>query len=133
MGWLSNLLKDYPALSVAKERLALEEAKQSALVKENNELKEEIERQNSVIDKLSPSEALTELGEQFLLSMAREGDKQYQIPYFIRVLEIDKAKAQFYASHLTDLGLIKCKTKGDFRHYSMEKKGRSYLVSKRLI
>ena len=49
MGWLTDLLKDYPALSVAKERLALmeerlkhAEARSSVLQQENESLRAEL-------------------------------------------------------------------------------------------
>lgn len=41
MGFLSDLLKDYPALNVAQERVALAEAKYAALEEENKRLKGE--------------------------------------------------------------------------------------------
>ncbi len=41
MGWLNDLLKQYPALSVAKERLALIEEKLKATDAENKKLREE--------------------------------------------------------------------------------------------
>lgn len=44
MGWLSDLLKEYPALSVAKERLLLAEEKFKKVEIENSELKERIKR-----------------------------------------------------------------------------------------
>ncbi len=44
MGWLSDLLKDYPALTVARERLALEETKRADLETENARLREENSR-----------------------------------------------------------------------------------------
>lgn len=41
MGWLTDLLKEYPALSVAKERLALFEDRLRIFEAENQELKAE--------------------------------------------------------------------------------------------
>jgi len=41
MGWLSDLLKEYPALSVAKERLALIEDRLKIVEAENEQLKAE--------------------------------------------------------------------------------------------
>ncbi len=41
MGWLNDLLKDYPALSVAKERLALVEEKLKSSEEENQKLRVE--------------------------------------------------------------------------------------------
>jgi hypothetical protein len=42
MGWLTDLLKDYPALAVAKERLAYKEEQFNELKDENRRLTEEI-------------------------------------------------------------------------------------------
>lgn len=41
MGWLTDLLKEYPALSVAKERLSLLQDKMQTIENENVKLKEE--------------------------------------------------------------------------------------------
>jgi hypothetical protein len=46
MGWLTDLLKDYPALSVAKERLALKE-------EQCNELKAKIVELQAQVDELT--------------------------------------------------------------------------------
>ena len=76
---------------------------------------------------------IPKLEEQILLSMAREGDKQYQIPFFVRVLQIDEAKAQIYTGHLADIGFIDCDLRSGFPHYSMSTEGRNYLVMNGLL
>ncbi|MFT7373917.1 MAG: hypothetical protein ACI9T9_002617 [Oleiphilaceae bacterium] len=76
---------------------------------------------------------INKLEEQMLVLMAKNGNEQYQIPFFVRVLEIDKAKAQLYAGHLADMGLIECEMRSSFPLYSMSVDGRNYLVTNRLI
>ena len=44
MNWLEDLLKEYPMLSAAREKLSAMEAKYSDLENENNLLKEEIKQ-----------------------------------------------------------------------------------------
>ena len=44
MGWLSDLLKDLPALAVAQERIALVEKQYEVMKKENESLKEDTAR-----------------------------------------------------------------------------------------
>lgn len=56
MAWLSDLLKDYPALSVAKERLALVEERFKLLETENKKLNAEnidLKKRLSVCEKAS--------------------------------------------------------------------------------
>lgn len=44
MGWLADILKEFPAVSVARERLALVEQKHKDLEKKYNEACEETKR-----------------------------------------------------------------------------------------
>ncbi len=63
MSWFSDLLKDYPALNVAKERIALAEAKFASLETENAKLREEIaslRRENESLKRQLPSDDFVE-------------------------------------------------------------------------
>jgi hypothetical protein len=71
--------------------------------------------------------------EQMLITMAENGNNQYQIPFFVTALKINKAMAQLYAGHLADLGLIECDIRSNFPHYSMSVEGRNYLMTNGLI
>lgn len=65
--------------------------------------------------------------------MAEEGNDEYQIPFFERVLNIEKSQAELYVQHLTDKGFLKCKYHDIFPHYSMADKGRKYLINIKAI
>lgn len=57
MGWLSDLLKEFPALSVAKERLALVEERLKSIENENKNLVSEnadLKKQIAVCAKAEP-------------------------------------------------------------------------------
>jgi hypothetical protein len=63
MGWFSDLLKEYPALEVAKERIALLETKFTTLETENAKLRDEVanlRRENEAIKRQLPSEDFVE-------------------------------------------------------------------------
>lgn len=63
MGWLSDLLKDYPALAVARERLALKETQYTVLQSENTTLKDEVARlkaENATLRKQIPTDDFVE-------------------------------------------------------------------------
>lgn len=56
MGWLTDLLKDYPTLSVAKERLSFIEEKLRAAEEENQKLREENASLRSKVDSVEKRE-----------------------------------------------------------------------------
>ena len=63
MGWFSDLLKEYPALEVARERIALLEAKFANLETENATLREEVaslQRENKTLKRQLPTEDFVE-------------------------------------------------------------------------
>jgi len=76
---------------------------------------------------------LTKFEESILLIMANKGDDDYQTSFFIKVLKIEKSRAELYLKHLTDKGFLKCEYDGLFPHYSMNEKGRQYLIDNKLI
>jgi hypothetical protein len=63
MGWFTDLLKEYPALEVARERIALAEAKFANLETENVRLQEEVaglRRENESLKSRMPVEGFIE-------------------------------------------------------------------------
>ena len=55
MNWLEDLIKEYPGLSAAKEKLVLQQDKYNALEAENEELKKKIRGLKETVTKLEKS------------------------------------------------------------------------------
>jgi len=66
MGWLSDLLKEYPALSVARERLALIEDRLKAADEENKKLRTEVAELQSECAVLKKQAVSHENAKQFI-------------------------------------------------------------------
>lgn len=66
MGLITDLLKEFPALSVAKERLALIEERLKGAETENKKLKEEIAELKSERDSLKEKLSLLETENKFI-------------------------------------------------------------------
>lgn len=66
MGWLSDLIKEYPALSVARERLALVADRLKMAEDENKKLKAEIESLRAERNELAKRAAAQEKREHFV-------------------------------------------------------------------
>jgi len=63
MGWIADLLKEFPALEVARERLALLEAKFADLEAESARLRDEVarlQRQNAALKRQVPTSDFVE-------------------------------------------------------------------------
>ena len=63
MGWLSDLLKHYPAVEVAREEIALCEKQYTVLQNENTTLKEEVARlkaENAMLKRQIPTDNFVE-------------------------------------------------------------------------
>lgn len=63
MAWLTDLLKEYPALEVARERIALAEARFAAMEAENRTLKEDLailKGENTALRRQVPSSEFVE-------------------------------------------------------------------------
>lgn len=66
MGWLADLLKEYPALSVARERLALFEERLDEAERQNEKLRRELETVQSERDALLENVKKTQKSERFM-------------------------------------------------------------------
>lgn len=78
MGWLTDLLKEYPALNVARERLALADAKYELLERENGTLKLEIARLKGELEALRRTAPSTEWVEARGVLFKRRADGTFE-------------------------------------------------------
>lgn len=108
MSWLSDLLKEYPALSVAKERLALAEDRFKNIEQENTQLKDritELETQNALLKSRVPEKTTGELEEleiEILKILSAAGDNGSSAGVMARRLDINETKAEYYAEKLAE-------------------------------
>ena len=135
MGWLSDLLKEYPALSVAKERLALAEERFKNIEEENTKLKArvaELEVKNTQLHTQLPKPSTGELEEieveilKLLTGAADDGAPATAIAHH---LGANETKVEYYAERLAENEyLYQSLTANMPVMYCLGQKGREFLV-----
>ena len=143
MGWFTDLLKEYPALSVAKERLALVQEKYDALEVENKQLKnkiEELQQQNTALREqltaLRPQGQgeLEEMEVEILKLLGSGQGVELGAGPIASRLNITVPKAQYYLVSLNENEYIYCPAVIDEEpEYVLGQKGREFLVKNDLI
>ena len=143
MGWITDLLKEYPALSVAKERLALAQEKYDALEAENKELKnqvETLENENAALKEqlsgLQPKgEGILEDIEIEILKLLGSGyGLELPAGVIAQRLNISVPKAEYYLQRLNENEYVYFPIiMGQEPEYSLDQKGREFLVRNDLI
>ena len=143
MGLITDLIKEYPALSVAKERLALAQEKYDALSMENEKLKAKVkylEQENkqlkTKLDEIVPhgEENLSEI-EINILKLFGIAGHDLVIDAVASRLGLSQTKTEYYLSKLCDeeyLGFPLIMGGGETEYY-LQQKGREYLVKNDLI
>ena len=133
MGWLSDILKDYPALSVAKERLALAEERFKHIEEENDKLKKkvtELEKRNEQLSALAPkaeSGSLEPIEVEILKILATS--EEMPAAAFSQRTDVSETKAEYYAEKLADAEYVyQTYIVNNPVLYSLDQKGREYLV-----
>lgn len=143
MGWLSDLLKDYPALSVAKERLALVQERYNQTEEENRRLKEKVKtlsEQNSQLRTqlealaASPGPAALEDIEIEILKLLSKYSDGIPAVAIAQELRISPTKAEYYTDRMADSELLQVAyfTGSDSLYY-LAHAGREYLVKHDLV
>lgn len=143
MGWLADILKEFPAVSVAKERLALVEQKYSDLEKKYDDMCKEIEKlkdENSELKaKLqeleAPEEVTPELKKLLVYLFNCTNQSQTCLNIIAQGLGVNSQMAQYYMDKLSEQGLARI-TGGDLGYgasYGLTNKGRAYVVEKGLL
>lgn len=139
MGWLTDLLKDFPALSVAKERLALQEERFQVLERENANLKRKvIELESSIRNKAAElavfkSEEIGGLGAEesnVLKCILDLGGGDATAQDVANRLRIDVNKAKYYLEKLQDAEFINARYQMmSPTSFSLAQKGREFLIT----
>lgn len=147
MGLITDLLREYPALNVAKERLALAQEKYDAVYSENEKLKAALAQAEAENDRLKTSLAELKqkttgsLGsiEEKILKLLGHGDgRDLTVSQIGAQLNISKTKAEYYVNKLCDdeyLGypLIMSVGEPDEPEIYLQQRGREYLIKNGLI
>lgn len=135
MGWLSDLLKEYPALSVAKERLALAEDRFKHTEEENTKLKARIlqlEVENENIKSQLPNDTtgtLDEIEVNILKLLTNAGEDGVSIAAISQNLGINATKVEYHAERIANEEYIyQTYIMNMPVTYNLDQKGREYLV-----
>lgn len=85
MGWVTDLVRDFPTLAVAKERLCLAEDRQKLLEQENENLRQQVAELTQQVESLLAATATADEEQEFTryrgLLWSREGAGFEPTPY----------------------------------------------------
>ena len=144
MGWFTDLLKEYPALAVAKERIKLAQEKYDSVFAKNEKLKADLSKvreENAELksrlaeDEPRSSCALEPLEVEILKLLGGGHGRDMTTSAIAAQLGISKTKIDYYVSKLCDneyLGFPLIMGGGEPEIY-IQQCGREYLVKNDLI
>lgn len=146
MGWVSDLLKEYPALSVAKERLALAEArfqelerKHAQLLAENGRLKTENLQLSEKLDSLERAkkgDLQPELCNLLVHLFTHHDQNHTHLDAIARTLGVQLQMARYYLDKLGERSLVDV-IGGNYVHghvyYGLTDQGRAFVVENGLL
>ena len=147
MSWLTDLLREYPALSVAQERLALREDQFVALEKEHTELKRKFEAQKEKVRSLERNiEELRAKLADFETQRVNIEDVERNILAFLGTqrdpVSVEQVaeevgqnvqRVEFYLQHLLDHEFVIDSYLMDDHLFELDHKGRGFLIENGLI
>lgn len=146
MSWLSDLLRDYPALSVAQERLALAEERHAETDRQNGilelevkTLREQVSELEGELDQLrsgDPLEGPAEL-KSVLVHLFKNSDSEHCHVAAIGVaLGVEKEMAKYFLDKLIEVELVKM-TGGNYvtghTYFGLTPRGRAYVAENGLL
>jgi len=144
MGWLTDLMRESPALDVARERLALAQEKYDAVYAENDILKRQLADAEADMAALKsrlaelegkPPGALEPVEEDILKLLGQGDGRELTVSQIATHLGINKTKADYHVVKLCDddyLGFPLIMGGGEPEIY-VQQRGREYLVKNDLI
>jgi predicted RNase H-like nuclease (RuvC/YqgF family) len=138
MGWLTDLFKDTQLSPQLREKLAAVESEVDALKTDNVLLKDDLReakgqvlRLEKKLDEFTHRPELDQTDVQILKEIALTTDPE--ISYLARRLTVEKGVLEFRLQRLADIDYLSTWTIGGSERYSLEPKGREYLVKHNLI
>jgi predicted RNase H-like nuclease (RuvC/YqgF family) len=138
MGWLTDIFKETPLSPQLREKLAAVESEVDALKTDNVLLKDDLRearaqvlRLEKKLDEFTHRPELDDTDVQILREIALTTDPE--ITYLSRRLAVEKGVLEFRLERLADIDYLSTWSIGGSERYSLEPKGREYLVKHNLI
>ena len=133
MGWLTDLFTDTPLSPQLREKLAAVESEVDGLKTDNVLLKDDLReskaqvlRLEKKLDEFTHRPELDEIDVQILKEIALTTDPE--ITYLMRRLNEEKNALEFKLQRLVDIEYLSTWSIGGSERYSLELKGREYLI-----
>ena len=138
MGWLTDLFTDTQLSPQLREKLAAVESEVDGLKTDNVLLKDDLRearaqvlRLEKKLDEFTHRPELDETDVQILREIALTTDPE--IMYLVRRLSEEKGALEFRLQRLVDIDYLSTWSIGGSERYSLEAKGREYLVKHKSI
>ena len=138
MGWLTDIFKDVPLSAELREKLATVEAESDALKTDNVILKDDLREARAQIltleKRLEQFEHHSELDQTDVLILREIAlTSEPAASYLVTKLNLELSVVELRLEQLTDLDYLSTWSIGGVERYSLEPKGREYLIKKNLI
>jgi len=138
MGWLTDIFKDVPLSGELREKLATVEAESDALKTDNVILKDDLREARAQIltleKRLEQFEHHSELDQTDVLILREIAlTSEPAASYLVTKLNLELSVVELRLEQLTDLDYLSTWSIGGVERYSLEPKGREYLIKKNLI
>ena len=138
MGWLTEIFKDVPLSTELREKLATIEAENDALKTDNVILKDDLREARAQIlslekrlEQFAHHSELDETDDLLLKELSLSSEPAAD--YLGAKLNLDSSIIEFRLERLQDLDYLSTWSIGGVERYSLEPKGREYLLKKNLI
>jgi predicted RNase H-like nuclease (RuvC/YqgF family) len=138
MGWLTDLFQDISLSPELRQKLGAVESEVDALKTDNvllkddlREAKAQVLRLEKKLDEYTHRPELDEADVQILKEIALTTDPE--ITYLAGRLAVEKGVLEFRLQRLADIDYLSTWTIGGSERYSLEPKGREYLVKHNLM
>lgn len=138
MGWLTDIFKDVPLSAELREKLAAIEEENGTLKTDNVILKDDLREARAQILRLEKRlEQFThhsELDETDILILKEIAlTSEPAASYLAKKVNIDLPVLEFRLDRLADIDYLSTWSIGGVERYSLEPKGREFLIKKNLI
>ena len=138
MGWLTDIFQDVPLSTELREKLATVEAESDALKTDNVILKDDLREARAQIltleKRLEQFEHHSELDQTDVLILREIAlTSEPAASYLVTKLNLELSVVELRLEQLTDLDYLSTWSIGGVERYSLEPKGREYLIKKNLI
>jgi predicted RNase H-like nuclease (RuvC/YqgF family) len=138
MGWLTDIFKDVPLSAELREKLETVEAESDALKTDNVILKDDLREARVQIltlekrlEQFAHHSELDETDALILKEIALTSEPA--ATYLVTKLNLELSVVELRLEQLTDLDYLSTWSIGGVERYSLEPKGREYLIKKNLI